>query len=83
MNSLTFGPWPWVYVLCGIAGGVAFLGMWWLPTAQASPPPTADKAARAPEHWGVSSNGAENWDKAFSLLDSLGAHVYVRVYGTP
>jgi hypothetical protein len=32
---------------------------------------------------GVSSNGAENWDQAFSLLDSLGAHVYVRVYGTP
>ena len=47
---LTFGPWPWVYVLCGIAAGLAFLGMWWLPTAQASPPPTADEAARAPEN---------------------------------
>ena len=32
---------------------------------------------------GVSSNGAENWEKAFSVLDSLGAHVYFGVYGTP
>jgi len=47
---LTVGPWPWVYVLCGIAAGLAFLGMWWLPTPHASPPPTADAAARAPEH---------------------------------
>jgi hypothetical protein len=33
--------------------------------------------------WGVSSNGAENWEKVFSLLDSLGPNVYVRVYGNP
>jgi hypothetical protein len=39
--------------------------------------------SRLTSRWGVSSNGAENWEKAFSLLDSLGAHVYVRVYGNP
>jgi DHA1 family multidrug resistance protein-like MFS transporter len=32
---LALRPWPWVYVLCGIAGGLAFLGMWWLPTSEA------------------------------------------------
>jgi MFS transporter, DHA1 family, multidrug resistance protein len=46
---LTVGPWPWVYVLCGIAGGLAFLGMWWLPTAQARPAPAAREAAHIPE----------------------------------
>jgi hypothetical protein len=48
-----------------------------------------EKPARKPypsdltdDQWrGVSSNRAENWEKAFSLLDSFGAHVYVRVYG--
>jgi MFS transporter, DHA1 family, multidrug resistance protein len=46
---LAFGPWQWVYVLCGMAGGLAFLGMWWLPTAQASPTPAAQEAAHSPE----------------------------------
>jgi DHA1 family multidrug resistance protein-like MFS transporter len=46
---LTFGPWPWVYVLCGIAGGLAFLGMWWLPTAQPRPAPAAHEAGHIPE----------------------------------
>jgi MFS family permease len=46
---LTFGPWPWVYVLCGIAGGLAFLGMWWLPTVQASPASATREAAHIPE----------------------------------
>src|ERR671930_343265 len=32
---LALGPWPWVYALCGIAGGLAFLGMWLLPSPQA------------------------------------------------
>src|SRR5919197_539197 len=43
---LAFWPWPWVYALCGISGGLAFLGMWWLPNAQASSPPTAAASAR-------------------------------------
>jgi MFS family permease len=43
---LALGPWPWVYALCGMAGGLAFLGMWWLPNAQANPPPTAEESAR-------------------------------------
>jgi MFS transporter, DHA1 family, multidrug resistance protein len=45
---LAFGPWPWVYALCGIAGMLAFLGIWLLPTAPASSPCTADQAARIP-----------------------------------
>src|SRR5262245_28950282 len=57
---LTIGPWPWVYALCGMAGGLAFLGMWWLPTAPTSPPPPADAAARAPEH--------ANWRSLWTIL---------------
>jgi MFS family permease len=45
---LTFGPWPWVYVLCGMAGGLAFLGMWWLPNTQVDRSATDDEAARMP-----------------------------------
>jgi DHA1 family multidrug resistance protein-like MFS transporter len=46
---LAFGPWQWVYVLCGMAGGLALLGMWWLPTTQADPSSAAYEAARIPE----------------------------------
>src|SRR5919109_690657 len=45
---LAFGPWPWVYVLCGMAGGLAFLGMWWLPNTQVDRSATDDEAARMP-----------------------------------
>jgi|SRR5882724_394255 len=54
---LAFGPWPWVYALCGMAGGLAFLGMWWLPNAPASAPPGAEDAAGIPE----GSNAASLW----------------------
>jgi DHA1 family multidrug resistance protein-like MFS transporter len=54
---LAFGPWQWVYVLCGMAGGLALLGMWWLPTTQADPSPTANEAARIPE----GANSASLW----------------------
>jgi MFS transporter, DHA1 family, multidrug resistance protein len=54
---LAFGPWPWVYALCGMAGGLAFLGMWWLPNAPANAPPGAEEAARIPE----GSNAASLW----------------------
>jgi MFS transporter, DHA1 family, multidrug resistance protein len=46
---LALGPWPWVYALCGIAGGLAFLGMWLLPSPQASRQVTEDQEGRAPE----------------------------------
>ena len=36
-----------------------------------------------PGYRGVSSNGAENWGKAFSVLDRVRAHVYVRMSGNP
>jgi MFS transporter, DHA1 family, multidrug resistance protein len=54
---LAFGPWPWVYALCGMAGGLAFLGMWWLPNAPANAPPGAEGAAGIPE----GSNAASLW----------------------
>jgi MFS transporter, DHA1 family, multidrug resistance protein len=54
---LAVGPWPWVYVLCGMAGGLAFLGMWWLPSPQARLSPAADEAAHMPE----SSRPASLW----------------------
>jgi MFS transporter, DHA1 family, multidrug resistance protein len=54
---LALGPWPWVYALCGIAGGLAFLGMWWLPNAPANAPPGAEGAAGIPE----GSNAASLW----------------------
>jgi MFS transporter, DHA1 family, multidrug resistance protein len=46
---LAFGPWPWVYALCGITGGLAFLGMWLLPSSQESRQVTEDQGASAPE----------------------------------
>ena len=46
---LAFGPWQWVYVLCGMAGGLALLGMWWLPITQAAPSTAANEATRIPE----------------------------------
>lgn len=46
---LAFGPWPWVYALCGITGGLAFLGMWLLPTSQASRQVMEDQGASARE----------------------------------
>jgi DHA1 family multidrug resistance protein-like MFS transporter len=45
---LTIGPWPWVYALCGMAGGLAFLGMWLLPDSQTSVASTYDDAAANP-----------------------------------
>ena len=54
---LAFGPWPWVYALCGMAGGLAFLGMWWLPNAPANASPGAEGAAGIPE----GSNAASLW----------------------
>jgi MFS transporter, DHA1 family, multidrug resistance protein len=54
---LAFGPWQWVYILCGMAGGLALLGMWWLPTTQADPSPAAYEAARIPE----GSSSASLW----------------------
>jgi MFS transporter, DHA1 family, multidrug resistance protein len=54
---LAFGPWPWVYALCGVAGGLAFLGMWWLPNAPANALPGAEGAAGIPE----GSNAASLW----------------------
>jgi MFS family permease len=45
---LALGPWPWVYVLCGIAGGLAFLGMWWLPASEAGSASTDCQVARDP-----------------------------------
>jgi MFS family permease len=45
---LAIGPWPWVYGLCGMAGGLAFLGMWWLPDSQASVASEDDGAAANP-----------------------------------
>jgi DHA1 family multidrug resistance protein-like MFS transporter len=54
---LAFGPWPWVYALCGMAGGLAFLGMWWLPNAPASASPGAEDAAGILE----GSNAASLW----------------------
>jgi MFS transporter, DHA1 family, multidrug resistance protein len=54
---LAIGPWPWVYTLCGMAGGLAFLGMWWLPNSPASAPPGAEGASGIPE----GSNAASLW----------------------
>jgi MFS transporter, DHA1 family, multidrug resistance protein len=54
---LAFGPWQWVYVFCGMAGGLALLGMWALPTTQADPLPAANEATGIPD--GVSS--ASRW----------------------
>jgi hypothetical protein len=51
----------------------------WRPVAIAGPA----SGGRMSRKWGVSSNGAENWEKVFSWLDSLGPNVYVRVYGNP
>ena len=45
---LTIGPWPWVYALCGMAGGLAFLGMWLLPDSQTSVASKDDDAAANP-----------------------------------
>jgi MFS transporter, DHA1 family, multidrug resistance protein len=38
-----------VYVLCGLAGGLAFLGMWWLPNTPVDRSATDDDAAHMPE----------------------------------
>jgi MFS transporter, DHA1 family, multidrug resistance protein len=54
---LALGPWPWVYTLCGMAGGLAFLGMWWLPHAPAHAPPGAESAAGIPEGSNTASLG--------------------------
>lgn len=54
---LALGPWPWVYTLCGMAGGLAFLGMWWLPDTPAHALPGAEGAAGIPE----GSNAASLW----------------------
>jgi MFS transporter, DHA1 family, multidrug resistance protein len=54
---LAIGPWPWVYTLCGMAGGLAFLGMWWLPHAPAHAPPGAESAAGIPEGSNTASLG--------------------------
>ncbi|MGH8070120.1 MAG: MFS transporter [Candidatus Entotheonellia bacterium] len=45
---LALAPWPWVYVLCGMAGGLALIGMWWLPDSQVHPMLTEDHTACEP-----------------------------------
>jgi DHA1 family multidrug resistance protein-like MFS transporter len=54
---LAFGPWPWIYALCGMAGGLAFLGMWWLPNPPMHAPPGAEDAAGIPESSNAASLG--------------------------
>ncbi len=45
---LALGPWQWVYVLCAIAGGLTFLGMWFIPPSQASFARTGNEVTGSP-----------------------------------
>src|SRR5919201_2576183 len=45
---LALGAWPWGYALCGVAGGLAFLGMWWLPNAPAHSPSSMEHPGANP-----------------------------------
>lgn len=57
---LALAPWPWVYVLCGTAGGLALLGMWWLPDSQGHPVLTDDHTACEP--------ASSLWDRLWTIL---------------